>query len=301
MAPAIHLSAQKQCCLDGSSRRERNVFSGLKSGVEARKRAFTLIELLVVIAIIAILAAILLPVLNSAEIRAKELQDKSNMRQLGMAELLYLTDYNGRTFPYPSPNFVNLTWLYPLRPVYSQVDTLMICPTTTIWNPPPLTPNQAGTFNKAWYYSEPDITTNGSYTFNGWLYNGGFNFSSVPSSMSTNCFAQQAQIRQPSITPILGDGIWPDAWPFPNDVPDGDLQNGSYSSSQPGGPQGMDRYLIARHGPHRVNTPPTSIGNRVQWPGGINMVFMDGHVESVSLNNLWNLDWNVGWTFPPKP
>jgi prepilin-type processing-associated H-X9-DG protein len=171
---------------------------------------------------------------------------------------------------------------------------------TTIWSPQ-LANSQAGTFNKAWYYDEPDVTTNGSYTFNGWLYNGGFDFSTVPKSLASLCWAQQTAVRQPSITPILGDGIWPDAWPETNDVPDGNLQSGAYSASQPAGPEGIDRYLIARHGPQRVNTPPATISNRVQWPGGINMVFMDGHVESVSLNNLWNLDWNVTWSFPPKP
>jgi hypothetical protein len=28
---------------------------------------------------------------------------------------------------------------------------------------------------------------------------------------------------------------------------------------------------------------------------------MDGHVEPVSLNNLWSLDWNNNWTYPPRP
>jgi prepilin-type processing-associated H-X9-DG protein len=54
-----------------------------------------LIELLVVIAIIAILAAILLPVLNSARIRAQIAQSAANLRQLDQAWLMYADDNNG--------------------------------------------------------------------------------------------------------------------------------------------------------------------------------------------------------------
>jgi prepilin-type N-terminal cleavage/methylation domain-containing protein len=56
------------------------------------KKAFTLIELLVVIAIIAILAAILFPVFAQAKEAAKKSSDLSNVKQMGTAGAIYLSD-----------------------------------------------------------------------------------------------------------------------------------------------------------------------------------------------------------------
>lgn len=61
-----------------------------------KDRGFTLIELLVVIAIIAILAAILFPVFASAKMAAKRTQSVSNLKQLGTAVQIYLSDYDDR-------------------------------------------------------------------------------------------------------------------------------------------------------------------------------------------------------------
>ncbi len=59
-----------------------------------RERGFTLIELLVVIAIIAILAAILFPVFARAREKAKQTSCLSNLKQLGLAMVMYAQDYD---------------------------------------------------------------------------------------------------------------------------------------------------------------------------------------------------------------
>ena len=62
-----------------------------------KSKAFTLIELLVVIAIIAILAAILFPVFAQAKAAAKKAACLSNTKQIGVAVLMYLNDFDDMT------------------------------------------------------------------------------------------------------------------------------------------------------------------------------------------------------------
>lgn len=74
------------------------------------RHAFTLIELLVVIAIIAILAALLFPVLSRTRESARKTRCISNLKQIGMAMQMYVQDYDERLVPWSYPDVQRGAW-----------------------------------------------------------------------------------------------------------------------------------------------------------------------------------------------
>ena len=88
-------------------------------------KRFTLIELLVVVAIIGILAAMLLPVLSKARERARRVSCASNLKQMGLALIMYSGDKKG-AFPADASN--NLDIMVTLS--YLSYGDVFFCPST---------------------------------------------------------------------------------------------------------------------------------------------------------------------------
>ncbi len=132
-------------------------------------RLFTLIELLVVIAIIAILAALLLPALNLARMKAWDASCQSNLKQQGLAVMLYGNDFDdhypltgGKSLGYPS--------VYETLNAYVGDLRVWACPADRSWyrtevkNQDPKDPAKPFAYHGCYYGFNAQTGYGGNYT-----------------------------------------------------------------------------------------------------------------------------------------
>jgi prepilin-type N-terminal cleavage/methylation domain-containing protein/prepilin-type processing-associated H-X9-DG protein len=154
--------------------------------MKTKLKIFTLIELLVVIAIIAILASMLLPALNQARDKAKQITCVSNSKQLSLAMSQYCADFDGS---YPSAYKYGY-WPKTLFENGYSTKSIYVCSGNRY------TEDGSGIKSGAATISWPYVDYGYNYWFIGMNNNEG---SFVP--------AKDTQIKKPSQTVLLGESI----------------------------------------------------------------------------------------------
>ena len=239
---------------------------------------FTLIELLVVIAIIAILASMLLPVLSKAKAQAQTAKCASNMKQWGVATMMYLGDFNDYL-----PLFGDLSSDY----------------TKAFWHAK-LAPYVAKNMQPGKLFSETEAYTNEFRKCPGGSY-GPIPFSKPPASTSKawNCWvgANFGAYGKPLSGPFYyGDTTPPLNASRINKPSDAMLYMDTvthyvYSPVEVG-----YRFSLDMNGdgvsdtmPQYPDTPFNS-GRPTVHNNGANLTLLDGHVERVAFKKLWQID-----------
>ena len=275
--------------------------AGQRPGKQA-VAGFTLIELLVVIAIIAILAAMLLPALSKAKQKAKQTACINNSRQIGIAGVMYVGDYNQYpgSLSTPAGGSANYYYVWPTR-LFSLMGSnrkAFSCPAAAAWT--------------AWD-TNLNVNSAGHGTLGGTGPGGVYDAYAITSTsffgLGYNDWGIHFQSGAEAVTkPQLGLG---------GDV-DGGLTQGPIRDSKVLKPADMIWICDVPSVPQNVvpsfnaNTEPADIktvsghsacpANRHNYRTDV--LFCDGHVESPKRNDLrspTNLYWRARWNNDNNP
>ena len=267
-----------------------------------KARAFTLIELLVVIAIIAILAAILFPVFAQAKESAKHTGHISNIKQMGMANLIYAGDYDDQfvlAMRRGSTNTTFTTWQVLVDPYVKNRQMILhyFLPA-----PPPL--GQAGNFYqrnshmampaRAAARSQPyfELSTTASNNLTGGVIARFEGISGVGAPAAFPLFGRgvntsshsQTSIARVAETVMLSEGaLWDMGWIAFSGSP---MNGRSRWTTDTNNVPIASRWNF--RGPHAYRNPKasnlTGRGYSGVYPDGITTVtWADGHTKAVSL------------------
>jgi prepilin-type processing-associated H-X9-DG protein len=236
-----------------------------------------------VIAIIAILASMLLPALAQAKRKALATHCLSNLKQWGVAWVLYADDHNGRFSQGYNVGWARGEWVLSLQQYYHQKPYLLLCPEAKRRRGPgaretlvPLDSPRAveyGGPRSAYDFPMPDETLGrgkllvSSYGINNWVYDPPAGVSEIQGRL-TKWNWRTFNVPQPTQAPVFADSMWRGGGPHHTGRPP--RFNGEWA----GYDAEFHHFAMARH------------------RQGINTLFFDGSARYSRARNLWRLLWH---------